>query len=73
MTNAGSISVLLTQGLHTKDTKLLDEVISKQYHVNVIKNTLKRMSASDAVKLLVLVSFLTNIICDSQLLSMVDI
>eukprot|EP00111_Clytia_hemisphaerica_P020266 TCONS_00059727-protein len=55
MTNAGSISVLLTQGLHTKDTKLLDEVISKQYHVNVIKNTLKRMSASDAVKLLILI------------------
>jgi len=53
--NAASISVLLTQGLHTKDMNLMEGVISKKFQTNVLQNTLRRMTSNDVVELLELI------------------
>lgn len=53
--NAASVSVLLTQGLHTKDMSLMEGVISKSFQKSVLQNTLRRMTSNDVVELLELV------------------
>lgn len=53
--NAASFSVLLIQGLHTNDVKLIHEILSKKVSHKIIRNTVQRMPPGVIVEFLNLI------------------